>query len=196
MAATNPDFTFAQAALLGRATMIEIVPLDRVRPDDLEALLDLAFGQDRKARTAYRMREGVNALSDLSFAALGRGQLLGSLQSWPVLLEEPDGRRTPMILVGPVAVLPDLQRGGLGKKLMDALINAAAEQAQDALIMIGDPEYYGRFFGFTVDATGGWEVPGPVERHRLLARISRPGGVPAQGRIIPDPAFATARIAA
>jgi predicted N-acetyltransferase YhbS len=176
--------------------MIEIAPLDRVGPDDVEALLDAAFGHDRKARTAYRMREGVNALPGLSFAALGKGRLLGSLQSWPVVLEEADGRRTSMMLVGPVAVLPDLQRGGIGKKLMDALINAAASQGQDALIMIGDPEYYGRFFGFAADATGGWDVPGPVERHRLLARISRPGGVPLQGRVIPDPAFATARIAA
>lgn len=79
---------------------------------------------------------------------------------------------------------------------MEALLYAAGAQGKDALIMIGDPEYYGRFFGFTADATGGWDVPGPVERHRLLARISRPGGMPAQGRIIPDPAFATARIAA
>ena len=196
MAATNPDFTFAQATLLGRASMVEIVPLHRVGPNDVEALLDAAFGQDRKARTAYRIREGVSTLPGLSFAALGKDRLLGSLQSWPVMLEERDGRRTAMILVGPVAVLPDLQRGGLGKKMMDSLIKAAAAQGQDALIMIGDPEYYGRFFGFSADATGGWEVPGPVDRRRLLARISRQGGVPAQGRIIPDPAFATARIAA
>ena len=93
-------------------------------------------------------------------------------------------------------MLPDLQRGGLGKQMMVVLVKAAAEQGHDALMMIGDPEYYGRFFGFTADATGGWEIPGPVERHRLLARITRPGGVPAIGRIIPDPAFATARIAA
>ena len=39
-----------------------------------------------------------------------------------------------------------------------------------ALMMIGDPDYYGRFWCFTSDATGGWQVPGPVERHRLLAR--------------------------
>lgn len=176
--------------------MVEISPLDRVRPEDVEALLDAAFGDDRKARTAYRMREGVSALRPLSFAALVDGRLVGILQSWPVLLEATDGGLTAMTLVGPVAVLPNLQRGGLGKKLMEALIEAADGQGHDALIMIGDPEYYGRFFGFFADATGGWVLPGPVERHRLLARISRLGGVPAEGRIIPDPAFATSRIAA
>ncbi|MFX5952745.1 hypothetical protein ABTE58_18890, partial [Acinetobacter baumannii] len=49
---------------------------------------------------------------------------------------------------------------------------AAAEGAglADALTLIGDPEYYGRFFGFDAARTAEWRVPGPVERHRLLAR--------------------------
>ena len=38
------------------------------------------------------------------------------------------------------------------------------------MMLIGDPEYYGRFFGFTADRTGKWRLPGPVERRRLLAR--------------------------
>jgi predicted N-acetyltransferase YhbS len=195
-AATNPRFTFAAAALLGRAPMAEIVPLGRIEPADVEVLLDAAFGADRKARTAYRMREGVSAVPALSFAALEGKCLVGTLQSWPAALESADCNRISMTLVGPVAVLPDLQRSGLGRMMMEALVKAAAEHGHDALVMIGDPEYYGRFFDFTAEATGGWEVPGPVERHRLLARISRPGGVPAVGRIIPDPAFASGRIAA
>ena len=36
-------------------------------------------------------------------------------------------------------------------------------------MLIGDPEYYGRFFGFSADRTSGWRVPGPVEQRRLLA---------------------------
>ena len=121
--------------------MAEIVPLSRIAPADVEALLDAAFGADRKARTAYRMREGVNAVPALSFAALDDGRLVGTLQSWPVALEAPDGSLAPMTLVGPVAVLPDLQRGGLGRRMMDALVAAAAEEGHDALVMIGDPEY-------------------------------------------------------
>lgn len=171
--------------------MIELTRLDLADPAEVEALLDAAFGADRTARTAYRMREGLEALPGLSFAAFADGRLVGTLQSWPIALQVAEGTLTPMTLVGPVAVLPDVQRGGLGKAMMDALITAAADLGHDALVMIGDPEYYGRFFGFAADATGGWAVPGPVERHRLLARIRRSGGVPTLGRIIPDPAFAT-----
>jgi len=167
----------------------QLIPLERIAPEAVDGLLDAAFGTDRKGRTAYRMRDGVEALPGLSFAAVdGAGHLMGSIQCWPVALEEADGTRHSLVLVGPVAVLPELQGAGIGKAMMQASIDAADSGLADALMMIGDPEYYGRFWGFTADATGAWEIPGPVERRRLLARIKRPGGVPVHGRIIPDPA--------
>ena len=69
---------------------------------------------------------------------------------------------------------------------MTHMLTVTDAGAADALMMIGDPEYYGRFFDFTAEATGGWHLPGPVERHRLLARIKRTGGVPMDGVIGPD----------
>lgn len=176
--------------------MIEIVPLARIAPAEIEALLDAAFGTDRHARTAYRLREGMPWIASLSFAARNGGRLAGTLQCWPLLLTAPEGRAHPLTLVGPVAVLPDAQRGGIGKAMMARLIEAAAAQRHDALVMVGDPEYYDRFFGFSNAATTGWELPGRFDRNRLLARISRPGGLPAQGMIAPDPAAREKPIAA
>jgi predicted N-acetyltransferase YhbS len=172
-----------------------IVPIAGVTGEAVEALLDSAFGTDRRGRTAYRMREGVSAIPALSFAALDDDRLLGTLQSWPVALET-DGQTDggflhKFTLVGPVAVDPALQRSGIGRALMTHLMERAAETGHDALVMIGDPEYYGRFFGFSADATQHWRVPGPVERHRLLAHITRKAGIPLDGAIIPDPAFAS-----
>lgn len=139
------------------------------------------------------MREGCAAIAALSFSAWDGGRLIGSLQSWPVALESADGNSIALVMVGPVAVEPALQRGGTGRALMDALI-AAAERplseggGEGALMMIGDPEYYGRFWGFAADATGRWQVPGPVERHRLLARGVRGAAVPSgAGQIVPRP---------
>ena len=166
--------------------MIDIIPLDLIPNDDVEALLDAAFGADRHQRTAYKLRAGTLAIPSLSFAAIEGGKLVGSLQSWPVALETPSGDRAPLTLVGPVAVDPARQRSGIGRMLMTHMLAIADASDADALMMIGDPEYYGRFFGFTADTTGGWALPGPVERHRLLARIRRIGGVPAEGVIGPD----------
>ncbi len=165
--------------------MIEIAPLSRAQGSEVESLLDAAFGSDRRARTAYRLREGVRWLPALSFAAFDGDSLVGTLQSWPVVLAS-GGCDHPLTLVGPVAVMPDLQRSGVGKALMAALVEAASAHGHDALVMIGDPEYYDRFFGFSNAATGGWDLPGPFEQRRLLARISRPGGLPAHGMIGPD----------
>ena len=136
----------------------------------VEDLLDAAFGADRFGRTAYRLREGSAAVPDLSFALVEDGLLIGTIQCWPVVHRSADGIVTPLVMVGPVAVRPDVQRGGHGRALMAHMLEAAECSADGALMMIGDPEYYGRFFGFDADATGEWDLPGPFERHRLLAR--------------------------
>jgi predicted N-acetyltransferase YhbS len=171
--------------------MVMLVPLSTIAPERVEALLDAAFGADRFGRTAYLLRQGMPCLDALSFAAVDGDALLGTIQCWPVALQAPGGSLSRLTLVGPVAVMPDIQRGGIGKAMMARMLKAAAEQGEDALIMIGDPEYYERFFGFSAAPTQSWVLPGPFERRRLLARITRQSGVPALGTIIPDPAFAS-----
>ena len=158
-----------------------ITCLSHTAADAVENLLDAAFGTDRHHRTAYRIRNAMPVLPELSFAAFDGDRLVASLQSWPVAVGNAD-----VVLVGPVAVAPDRQRSGLGRKLMGTLIRAAPDTP---MVMIGDPEYYGHFFGFTAAATGNWHTPGPVERHRLLARNA--SGLPASGLLGPR-AFALA----
>lgn len=136
----------------------------------IEALLDAAFGPDRHGRTAYRIRDGMPWLADLSVATLDAdGMLIGSLQSWPVALTQADGTQRPLIMIGPVAVQPAHQKGGHGRAMMDAVVDAARMRCSEPLMMIGDPEYYGRFWGFDAQGTAGWNAPGPFEPRRLLA---------------------------
>jgi predicted N-acetyltransferase YhbS len=155
----------------------DFVPINAVDPAAVEALLDRAFGRDRHKRTAYRLRQGVGVIPELSFAAVEDGALAGTIQCWPIMLHGDDGGQHPMVLVGPVAVEPARQRSGLGKELVHQALDAAIELDLDnAMMLIGDPEYYGRFWGFTDEATARWRLPGPVEQRRLLARGP---GVPA-----------------
>ncbi|MFT3977580.1 MAG: N-acetyltransferase, partial [Sphingomonas bacterium] len=152
--------------------MIELVALEEADHAAIEALLDRAFGPDRHGRTAYRLREGARAIPELSLAAIEDGKLVGTIQYWPVAFTRDDdmgGGIVPLTLLGPVAVEPGRQRDGIGRMLMTASLEAAARAGLDgAIMLIGDPEYYGRFFGFTAERTAGWRLPGPVERHRLL----------------------------
>ena len=162
-----------------------LIPLDAVEPALVEALLDRAFEPGRRSRTAYRVREGMDWLPALSFAAVDpAGDLVGTIQCWPVALTDDDGRKHPMIMVGPVAVLPDVQSQGYGKALMAACMAAIDPRAPLPLVMIGDPEYYGRW-GFTAAHTGGWRLPGPFEAHRLLARAPNPAVLPVAGTLGP-----------
>lgn len=150
--------------------MITLVPLDSIDATMIESMLDRAFGPDRFLRTAYTIRGAGEPIAALSFAAIEDGMLVGSIQCWPIALIQ-GGIETPLVMLGPVAVEPTHQGEGIGRRLMTQALDAATTLGLDgALMLIGDPDYYGRFFGFTADRTGRWSAPGPVERHRLLAR--------------------------
>jgi predicted N-acetyltransferase YhbS len=157
--------------------MTNLVPLSGVKPELVEALLDAAFGADRHGRTAYRLREGSLTIAPLSYAILDEAKLIASIQCWPVQIAG-----TKLVLVGPVAVDPAIQNKGFGSRLMNAMLEAASKIGDPPMVMIGDPEYYRRF-GFSSKATSGWELPGPWEAHRLLARNSGGQELPAKGML-------------
>ncbi len=147
------------------------MPLAAIAPDSTDALLDSAFGTDRRGRTAYKIRSDMHFEASLSFAAVDGDTLVGVIQCWPIALAIDTGGAAPLVMIGPVAVLPERQRDGIGRMLMNHMLAEAERTGQDrALMLIGDPEYYGRFFGFSSDATSQWRAAGPVEQHRLLAR--------------------------
>jgi putative acetyltransferase len=54
-----------------------------------------------------------------------------------------DGRR--LVCLGPLGVHPDRQRQGVGSALVHAVIGAAEATGEPALVLLGDPAYYGRF---------------------------------------------------
>jgi predicted N-acetyltransferase YhbS len=165
--------------------MATLVPLTAAQPAMLDELLDSVFGPDRLARTAYRIREGMEWLQPLSFAALDAEEyLVGSIQLWPIALTDPDGKAHPMLMVGPVAVLHARQGEGFGKALMRAALDAIDPAATLPQVLIGDADYYGQW-GFSADHTGGWHCPGPFERERLLARCDNPAILPHKGMLGP-----------
>ena len=160
--------------------MPELIPLNEVAPEKVEQLLDDAFGSNRFGRTAYLLRKRSKPIVALSFAIIENGEPVGSIQCWPVRVGD-----FPIVLVGPVAVTPSLQGKGIGHQLMHAMLEAAAKIGEPVMVMIGDPEYYGRF-GFSAEQTGGWSLPGPWEPRRLLARNAKGVTLPETGMLEED----------
>jgi len=133
----------------------------------VEILLDRAFGPDRVLKTTYRLRDGVDAVPDLCYVALESDgeteRVVGTIRYWPVLIGG-----TPSIMLGPIAVDPDIQGKGLGSKLIRVSLNKAFALGYRSVILVGDAPYYHRF-GFTRDLTLGMTLPGPVDLNRFLA---------------------------
>lgn len=154
------------------------VALCSVSADDIENLLDDAFGADRHHRTAYLLRQGVNVIDRLSFAIFDQQNLVGSIQCWPVAVGD-----SHLILVGPVAVSSQRQNQGIGHRLMHAALGAL-NPTDPPMVMIGDPEYYGRF-GFFAEETSGWTLLGPWEPHRLLLHNPLSLKLPINGILTP-----------
>lgn len=50
----------------------------------------------------------------------------------------------PLVLLGPMAVFPDHQKQGIGSRLIQEGIMILREQAVVKLLVLGDPNYYGR----------------------------------------------------
>ena len=128
----------------------------------IAALNEAGFGPGRYAKTAYRLREGVHAVTELGFVAIENGILRGSVRFWPIKVGHDD-----VLLLGPLAV-DGAQRGrGIGISLMQAGIAAAREKGWRAILLVGDEPYYARA-GFAKLPSGRVQFPGPVDTSRLL----------------------------
>jgi predicted N-acetyltransferase YhbS len=164
-----------------------LIPLAQADPAAVDRILDAAFGPDRHKRTAYAIRKGTQCLPPLCFAAFDEpGELVGTIQAYPVALTDPVGRAHPMIMIGPVAILPGRQGQGFGRALMaaqKAAIEDGREQGAAPLpqVLIGDEPYYGKF-GFS-KAPRGWKCPGPWDPERLLVRADTTAVLPHEGML-------------
>ena len=148
-----------------------------------EALLDLVFGSARFAKTSERMREG--RLPELALSARRDGRFVGTVRLWAIEA----GAGCHALLLGPLAVAPELQGEGIGDRLMRFALNRAAAAGHGAVLLVGDAPYYGRF-GFSAALTRALDMPGPVERHRFLAHELRCGALAgARGLLRPTGAL-------
>jgi predicted N-acetyltransferase YhbS len=136
-------------------------PEDR---DDIERLLDLAFGPDRAGKTVYRLRAGVEPIAELCTVIREQRALKGSLRYWPVVIGD---KRVPALLLGPVAVLPEDRGKGYARALIWDSLEVARRLGYGIVLLVGDEPYYVKF-GFTRAFTKALELPGPVDLSRFL----------------------------
>src|SRR6185295_6625797 len=114
-----------------------------------ERLLDAAFGPARFAKASERLREDRLAADGLSFAATENGRLVGTVRLWNVNA----GLGRPALLLGPLVVAAEARNRGIGAALMRRALREAKRLGHQAVLLVGDAPYYGRF-GFSPAQTG------------------------------------------
>jgi predicted N-acetyltransferase YhbS len=143
-----------------------------------DRLLDAAFGLARNEKTCQRLRDERLPADRLALIARQGAHLIGTVRLWNIWA----GDRAALLL-GPLAVAASHRRCGIGTRLMQNALARAQAAGHRAIILVGDADYYRRF-GFDGALTEKLELPGPVERHRLLGLELHPGALAAaQGRV-------------
>lgn len=131
------------------------------RPEDIPAIRDVndrAFGQQQEGNIIDALRSNGAAL--LSLVATVNGRVVGHVLYSPASIGEVVGTA-----LGPMAVLPEHQRQGIGSKLVETGNQKLKDADCPFVIVLGHANFYPRF-GFRPASTNGvkceWDVPDEV----------------------------------
>lgn len=145
--------------------MFRILPQRAGDGDAVDALLDLAFGPGRLAKTSYRFRHGIADIASLRLVALEGGRVVGTIRFWPLRV---GATATPALLLGPLAVCPHRRGLGIGRALIRRGLAGASAQGHELILLVGEAAYYAPF-GFRPAAALGIHMAGEPERLLALA---------------------------
>lgn len=96
---------------------------------------------------AHTMRQHQDFIPELDLVAELDGQLVGSIMYTKARLTEASGKVKEILTFGPIAVLPQYQRKGIGKQLILASFEQAEAMGFDTVVIFGNPDnYVGRGF--------------------------------------------------
>ncbi|AGZ46795.1 GNAT family N-acetyltransferase [Actinoplanes friuliensis] len=149
------------------------------RDDDIEAvrqMLTAAFESDAEARLVDALRSTHAWMPEFSVVAEENGEVVAFALLSRIMI----GGETGLAL-GPVAVLPDRQKQGLGAEVIKDALRRATEAGERLVLVLGDPAYYKRFgfvpaapFGIISDwssAGDAWQV---LALNKVKARYPSP----------------------
>lgn len=159
-------------------------------PEDVKAIdvVNLsAFEGEAEAQLVDAMRHSPGFIRDLSLVAEINGRIVGHLLLSKAMLER-DGERKPVLILGPMSVVPSQSHRGIGAALMQAAVNRARDMRYTAIVIAGRPDYYQRF-GFKPGSEFGIKASLPVPEDAVTAMELVPGALERGGQVVYPPVF-------
>jgi putative acetyltransferase len=136
--------------------------IHKEQPEDIAVIRGLnveAFGRPQEADLIEMLRTNGGVL--LSLVATNEDQIVGHILYSPVTVGSGEKKITGAGL-GPMAVLPEYQRRGIGAKLIEFGTMRLKQSGCPFIVVLGHAEYYPRF-GFRPASEYGlkceWNVP-------------------------------------
>lgn len=133
--------------------------------DAVFAVNAAAFPTDAEAKLVDLLRHSASPV--ISLVADGNRRIVGHIMFTPVTLEPFDDL---MIMgLGPMAVTPEVERQGIGSRLVEAGLQRCRDLDYGAVVVLGHPDFYPRF-GFRPSSARGIssEYDVPEEAFMLL----------------------------
>lgn len=115
---------------------------------DGDRLAGLINAIDDSELTAYVhylvhvMREHEDFVPELDFVVELDGQVIGNIMYTKSKLTDEVGMEKEILTFGPVSILPEYQRNGYGKMLIEHSMKRAAELGYEAIVIMGSPANY------------------------------------------------------
>ena len=95
-----------------------------------------------------QLRNDPAFVADLDFVMEKDGRIIGQNMFMHATIQAEDGRKIPIMTMGPICITPELKRQGYGKILLDYSLEKARKLGCGAVCFEGNIDFYGRS-GFT-----------------------------------------------
>ncbi|MBD3670537.1 MAG: N-acetyltransferase [Gammaproteobacteria bacterium] len=109
--------------------------------ESIRGLLQAAFESDAEARLVEALRQ--SGLELISLVAVEDGLVVGHILFSPVTLDSDESIKIAGL--APMAVLPQLQKQGIGARLILEGLKACELQSYEVVVVLGHPQYYPHF---------------------------------------------------
>lgn len=149
----------------------EIKDYEEVEKVIEESFKTAEFTDNDEHNLVRRLRKSAEFIKELSLIAEDNNKIVGHILLTKAFIKD-NNREYETLALAPLAILPDYQKIGIGKSLINKSIERARELGYKSIVVLGHEHYYPKF-GFKKASNYGIKAPFdvPDEAYMILELI-------------------------